>query len=149
MCGAPIAGCPNATSDLSHYELSYTFAGDVQNVQKGLVPRVAPLAEVPEREVFLYAHLHDLPFDHGECPHAARAARNVFRDVLWRLEEAIPGTRQSLLRTRERLLEHLEGEEEGAPQSCSRCGEPSSGPVCRSCEFRDATRLPVLARGVP
>ena len=39
----------------------------------GLVPRIAPLAEVPEREVFLYAHLHQLPFDHGECPHASRA----------------------------------------------------------------------------
>ncbi|MGP8071585.1 MAG: TIGR00269 family protein [Thermoplasmata archaeon] len=115
----------------------------------GLVPRVAPLAEIPEREVFLYAHLQGLPFDHGECPHAGRAVRNVFRDVLWQLEEAIPGTRQSLLRTRERLLEHLDREEEGAPQSCGRCGEPSSGPVCRSCEFRDGMRLPVIAPGAP
>ncbi len=41
--------------------------------QPGLVPRIAPLALVPEREVFLYARLHGLPFDHGECPHAGRA----------------------------------------------------------------------------
>jgi len=115
----------------------------------GFVPRIAPLAEVPEREVFLYAHLRGLPFDHGECPHAGRAARNVFRDVLWQLEEAIPGTRQSLLRTRERLLDHLDTESVESPLSCSRCGEPSSGPLCRSCEFRDATRLPVLAPGTP
>jgi uncharacterized protein (TIGR00269 family) len=116
----------------------------------GLVPRVAPLAEVPEREVFLYAYLRGLPFDHGECPHADRAARNVFRDVLWQLEEAIPGSRQSLLRTRERLLEYLGPEEAAAgPRTCARCGEPSSGPVCRACELLDATRLPMLAPGGP
>jgi uncharacterized protein (TIGR00269 family) len=114
----------------------------------GLVPRIAPLAEVPEREVFLYAHLQGLPFDHGECPHADRAARNVFREVLWQLEEAIPGTRQSLLRTRERLLDHLPDDGED-PLACTRCGEPSSGAVCRSCEFREAAPLPRVAPGAP
>jgi tRNA(Ile)-lysidine synthase TilS/MesJ len=54
--------------------------------QEGLVPRIAPLASVPEREVFLFAREAGLPFDHGECPHAGAAARNVFREVLWRLE---------------------------------------------------------------
>ena len=73
--------------------------------QDGLVPRVVPLAMIPEREVYLYARLAGLPFDHGECPHAGRASRNLFREMIWRLEEAQPGTRQSLLRTLERLLE--------------------------------------------
>jgi uncharacterized protein (TIGR00269 family) len=104
--------------------------------QPGLIPRIAPLASVPEREVFLYARLKRIPFDHGECPHAGRAARNVFRDVVWRLEEAQPGTRQALLRTHERLVERwLRTDGAGAPDRCGACGEPSSGELCRACEY--------------
>ena len=33
--------------------------------QEGLIPRIAPLALVPEREVFLYARLAGLAFDHA------------------------------------------------------------------------------------
>jgi uncharacterized protein (TIGR00269 family) len=104
--------------------------------QPGLVPRVAPLAPIPEREVFLYAHLHGLPFDHGVCPHAGRAARNVFREVLWRLEEELPGTRHALLRTHARLVDLLAPSGAvGAPQRCVECGEAATGLRCRSCEY--------------
>jgi len=104
--------------------------------QAGLVPRIAPLAAIPEREVYLYAHLTGLPFDHGECPYAGRAQRNVFREALWRLEEATPGTRQALRRTQERLADRLRPTEVGAaPERCTSCGEPSAGPRCRTCEF--------------
>lgn len=110
------------------------------------VPRIAPLAGVPEREVFAFAYLEGLPFDHGECPHAGRAARNVFREVVWRLEEALPGTRQALLRSREKLLGALEAAGAGgAPGTCRRCGEPSTGPVCRACEFLGPSENPLMA----
>lgn len=113
--------------------------------QAGLVPRLAPLAQVPEREVYLYARLEELPFDHGVCPHAGRAARNVFREVVWRLEEELPGTRHALLRGRERLLEALDA---AGPASevarCSRCGEPSTGPLCRACQFVEASTNPLM-----
>ena len=106
--------------------------------QPALVPRVAPLAAVPEREVYLFARLERLPFDHGECPHAGRAGRNVFREVVWRLEEELPGTRQSLLRSRERIAELLDLEPPGLELArCVACGEPSSGPRCRSCTYLD------------
>ncbi len=104
--------------------------------QPGLIPRVAPLADVPEREVYLYARLAGLPFDHAVCPHAERALRNRFREIVWDLEEAQPGTRQSLLKTHERLVDLLLREERGgAPSRCRACGEPSSGDLCRACEF--------------
>ncbi|HYK92807.1 MAG TPA: TIGR00269 family protein [Thermoplasmata archaeon] len=108
--------------------------------QPDLVPRVAPLAQVPEREVFLYALLTATPFDHGECPHAGRASRNVFRDVLYRLEEAIPGTRQALLRSHEQIVDLLEPGEVGAPARCVDCGEPSTGERCRACEYRESLK---------
>jgi uncharacterized protein (TIGR00269 family) len=117
--------------------------------QPGLVPRIAPLAQVPEREVFLYARLEGLEFDHHECPHAAAAVRNIYREVLWRLEEAVPGTRQSLLRTREKLLPLLEGEYgKLAPTLCPECGEPSTDGRCRACEYRvEAMRAAVAPVG--
>lgn len=105
----------------------------------GLVPRLAPLAQVPEREVFAFARSEGIPFDHAECPYAARAARNVFREAVWQLEEAVPGTRQALLRSREAVVA-MRGEAvaDGAPRRCEECGEPSTGPLCRACEYRHA-----------
>jgi len=110
--------------------------------QPGLVPRVAPLALVPEREVFLYARLAHIPFDHGECPYAGRAARNLFREVVWQLEEAQPGTRQSLLRTHERLVaQFLKAEGPlAAPDRCRACGEPATTELCRACEYLEVAR---------
>lgn len=107
--------------------------------QPGLVPRVAPLAGIPEREVYLFARLEGLEFDHRECPHAHAAVRNVYREVLWRLEEAVPGTRQSLLRTREKLLPLLEADAEGELAAlCPECGEPATEGRCRACEYRES-----------
>ena len=113
--------------------------------QPGLIPRVAPLAQVPEREVFAFASLSGLPFDHAECPYAGRAARNVFREVVWRLEEELPGTRHALLRTREQLLAALESSGAGGvPGSCRRCGEPAAGSICRACQFLEPPGNPLM-----
>jgi len=140
--------------DLSQTVLMNLVRGDLDRLvrmaphrirQPGLVPRVAPLALIPEREVYLYARLKGIPFDHGECPHAGRAARNLFREVVWQLEEAQPGTRQSLLRTHERLVTRFLKEEasEAAPARCRACGEPATTELCRACEYLE------IARSIP
>jgi uncharacterized protein (TIGR00269 family) len=137
--------------DLSQTVLMNLVRGDLDRLvrmaphrvrQPGLVPRVAPLAMIPEREVYLYAHLKGIPFDHGECPHAGRAARNLFREVVWKLEEAQPGTRQALLHTHERLVNLFlaNGNSLGAPERCRACGEPSARELCRACEYLEIAR---------
>lgn len=109
----------------------------------GLIPRVAPLASIPEREVYLYARLAALPFDHAECPHAHHASRNVFREVVWRLEAALPGTRHSLLRTHEQIVELLAPAAPSShPGQCVDCGEPAGGERCRACEYLRTLREP-------
>lgn len=112
----------------------------------GLVPRIAPLAGIPEREVYLYARLAQLPFEHAECPYAGAAARNVYRDVLWRLEEAIPGTRHALLRTHQRVVELIGDPSGSGPGECRECGEPASGELCRGCEYLERARNSFMTR---
>ncbi len=110
-----------------------------RSVEEGMVPRIAPLATVPEREVYLYARLEGIPFDHTTCPHAGRAMRNVFRETLWKMEEEIPGSRHALLRTREKLIEALSALPPGSPTGkCQACGEPASQEFCRSCLFLES-----------
>jgi uncharacterized protein (TIGR00269 family) len=145
--------------DLAQTVLMNLVRGDLDRIgrmaphrgrQAGLVPRVAPLAQIPEREVYLYAQLTGLPFDHGECPHAGRAARNVFRDVVWQLEEAQPGTRQAILHTREQILDRLlGGGGTSAPGRCRGCGEASSSELCRSCTYLASVRPPLASGEVP
>jgi uncharacterized protein (TIGR00269 family) len=143
--------------DLAQTVLMNLVRGDLDRVvrmaphrspQPGLVRRVAPLALVPEREVYLYARLRGLPFDHGECPHAGRASRNLFREIVWRLEEELPGTRQSLLRTHDRLVDRWVADDgPGAPMRCRSCGEPSAGGLCRACEYLRVLRPAPLPAG--
>lgn len=145
--------------DLAQTVLMNLARGDVARIsrmaphrhrQPGLVPRIAPLAAVPEREVFLYARLAELPFDHGECPHAGRAARNVFREVVWRLEDALPGTRQALLRTQRQLTDVLVGTAgTGAPAMCPVCGSPSAGGRCRACTYLESLKSPARVEAAP
>jgi uncharacterized protein (TIGR00269 family) len=119
--------------------------------QPGLVPRLAPLAPIPEREVYLFARLEHLPFDHGECPHARAASRNVFREVVWQLEDSLPGTRHSLLRTQAQLSDLLADSDSGgsAPGRCEACGEPTAGRLCRACEYLRIARGPVASEAGP
>jgi uncharacterized protein (TIGR00269 family) len=112
----------------------------------GLISRLAPLGAVPEREVYLYARLRGLPFDHGECPHARRASRNLYREIVWQLEDAQPGTRQALVRTQARLVELIgDALDSGAPGRCRACGEPATGERCRACEYLAIVREPLAS----
>ncbi len=159
QAGAEILVLGFNLDDLAQTVLMNLVRGDLDRIgrmaphrlrQPGLVPRIAPLAQVPEREVYLYAQLSGLPFDHGECPHAGRAARNVFREVVWQLEEAQPGTRQALLRTREQLLDRLASlGTTGAPNRCRVCGEASSSDLCRACTYLASVRLPMAPPEAP
>lgn len=106
--------------------------------KEGLVPRILPLRTTPEAEAYLYAMVRGLRWHDEECPYAEGALRGVYRDVLYRLEEARPGTRHALLRTQEALKPLLSAASGAAPLgACERCGEPTSALLCKSCELQD------------
>ncbi len=110
--------------------------GPHDRVQPGLVPRIQPLRQLPDKEVYLYAHLKGIPFSDGTCPHAEGALRQRYRDIVNALEKDSPGTKYAILRSYDILRPLLEAEFPSVElRPCSRCGEPTGGEVCQGCSF--------------
>jgi len=105
----------------------------------GMVPRIKPLRRVPEKEMGLYAILRDIPFENAACPYISRAMRQEVKDLLNGLEAKHPGTKYSIMRGFERILDlQPPGSYEAIP--CAGCGEPSSDGVCASCRLLEQVR---------
>ena len=111
--------------------------GPHDHPQPGLVPRLQPLRAVPEKEVYLYAMVRGIRFHDGTCPHAERAQRGRFREILNRLEEDSPGTRHAIVRGYDRLrplfADHFPPPE---LSECVACGEPTANLMCKACELQ-------------
>lgn len=93
---------------------------------------------IPEKEVYLYALLREIPFHDATCPYAERAQRGRFRDIVHRLEEGSPGTRHAIVRGYDRMRSSLQAALPPEPLSaCARCGAPTGNVLCKACELRD------------
>lgn len=106
--------------------------------QGGLVPRVKPLADVPEKEVALYAFLKGLPFHLGECPYAHESLRGEVKDMLNDFEARHPGTKYSVVRGFDGLADCLrEKYPQASLTNCAVCGEPGIKSVCQACRLKE------------
>jgi len=107
-----------------------------------LVSRIRPFCLIPERETAFYAYIHGLVGPKTPCPYARASLRNELRVFLNRLELRHPGTKFALFRAFERVLPVIEaGLPKGRLTECERCGEPSSGRLCKVCEFLEEAGL--------
>lgn len=98
-----------------------------------IIPLIKPLRRIPEKEIALYALTHDLLLqDSKASPLADEAFHTEVGNVLNDFEDRHPGTKYSLLRSLERMLEL---EPDSIYQACQRCGEPSPGTVCQRCRM--------------
>ena len=113
--------------------------GPHSRVQPDLVPRIQPLRTIPENETTLYAILRNLEYHNLECPYAPEAMRNVYREVVARLEDRYPGTRHSILKSYDQILPMLENSFPPSKLRKCACGEPTVSATCKACEF--LTRL--------
>lgn len=107
----------------------------------GFIPRIKPLREIPERETALYAWLNSIPHVSGSCPYTGGLRIDV-RHFINNLEMASPGIKFSILHTYDKVLPCFRSVAESMPSKlmkCERCGEPSSGSLCRSCELWKST----------
>jgi len=106
----------------------------------GLVLRAKPLRKIPEKEVALYAYLHNLPVDYSECPYAKEAMRGEIRDHLNELEVNHPGTKYSLLSGFDKMVKILAtAYPETNIGSCKICNEPCTSQLCQACKILNSS----------
>jgi uncharacterized protein (TIGR00269 family) len=111
--------------------------------QEGLVPRVKPLMDVPEREIALYAFLKGLPFYLGECPYAHESLRGEIKDILNDFEVRHPGTKYSIVRGYDNMVSCLKEKYPQVPlERCEVCGEPSIEKICQGCKLKQRIKIP-------
>jgi uncharacterized protein (TIGR00269 family) len=104
--------------------------------QKGLIPRIQPLRDIPEKEVYLYAVLNRIEFHNAECPYSDRAMRLRFKHIVGELEDDMPGTRHSILSAYDSIRPCLfEKYPQVAMNKCKNCGEPTLEKLCKACEL--------------
>jgi uncharacterized protein (TIGR00269 family) len=102
------------------------------------VMRIRPLFRIPEKEIALYAVLKGFKSKFVECPYVIEGFRPYVRDFINNLESKYPGTKfkllNSYLNTKD-VLASAAGKTTSGPNTCSDCGEPTSGKVCKCCEL--------------
>ena len=112
--------------------------GPHKKVQPGLIPRFMPLRTIPEKECLLYALVSGMEFWDGVCPYWQEALRNQYRDVVDSLEDRTPGVKFSILSSFDTLRPMLHREyTQSELHPCPRCGEPTVGRSCKSCQLLD------------
>jgi len=110
--------------------------------QEGLVPRIKPLSDVPEREIALYCFLKKLPFYLGECPYAHESLRGEIKDMMNEFEFDHPGTKYSVMRGFDSMVECLKEKYKQVPlERCEVCGEPSIEKICQSCKLKKRIKI--------
>ena len=62
-------------------ERSVRLAPHTDSPLEGLAPRIVPLRWIPEQEIHAHAVVSDIPFFHGDCPHALGAMRQSSRGL--------------------------------------------------------------------
>lgn len=120
------------------------------NVQPGLIPRFLPLREIPEKETLLYALVSGLEFWDGVCPYWTEALRNQYRSVVDELEDRTPGARYGILSSFDRIRPLLSEDISGSSlRPCPRCGEPTQGTRCKTCELLETAKKRISDLGDP
>jgi uncharacterized protein (TIGR00269 family) len=140
--GAQVLATGHNLDDQAQAVLMNFTRGDVERlarmgphikVQPGLVPRIIPLRQIPEKEVYLYALVKGLDFADSTCPYWEAALRNEYRDIIDGLESRSPGTKHSLLSSYDAIRPLLQQKYPQTDLKRCHCGEPSPQGKCMAC----------------
>ncbi|MBI3768973.1 MAG: adenine nucleotide alpha hydrolase family protein [Deltaproteobacteria bacterium] len=100
------------------------------------VRKVRPLYRTSEYESATYAFLRGIDYVVEECPNSHGATQLVYKDLLNRLEETMPGSKLAFVSD---FLRHAHPLFAGAPDSpageCARCGMPAFAELCGYCRL--------------
>jgi uncharacterized protein (TIGR00269 family) len=100
------------------------------------VRKVRPLYRTSELESATYAFLRGIGYVVEECPNAHGATQLAYKDVLNRLEHAMPGSKRAFVSEfLSRAQPLFASTPEGALGECTRCGMPAAGDLCGYCRL--------------
>ena len=104
------------------------------SARAGLVPRIKPLRDMPEKEIALYCMVSGAFFPSRECPYAYLSLRADVREMMNRLECLFPGVKRSTVDGFEKIVGQASG---SGPRMgvCRQCGEPCVEGLCKACEL--------------
>jgi tRNA-5-methyluridine54 2-sulfurtransferase len=109
----------------------------LESTHERFVRKVKPLYRLSEYETAVYAFFRGLDYIVDECPNSTGATQLTYKDVLNRLEAAMPGTKLSFVDDFLRLgRPAFSGRIEGPPQTCEQCGMPAFATLCSFCRLR-------------
>jgi len=111
-------------------------------VHPKLVQRIKPFCEIPEKETALYAYIRKMRFQDLPCPYASEALRNDIRLFLNRMEQKHAGIKFTIFKSMEKITlatEKIGGKEEIT--ECAKCGEPTTGEICKTCEMLQQLKM--------
>ncbi len=112
-----------------------------RKAQPGLVSRIKPLRDIPEKEIALYCMVKGVFAESRECPYAKLSLRADVREMTNNLESLFPGTKQSILIGFEKISGIVRDGWAGIDlATCEACGEPCIGDICKACELLKGSR---------
>lgn len=107
-----------------------------RRIQPGLVPRIKPLKDIPERETALYCIVEGLYAKMVECPYAGLSLRSDIRDMMNEFEKNFPGTKQSVMKGFDSITSLLAKRYPPMDlSSCKFCKEPCVEDLCKACQL--------------
>ena len=134
--------------NLLHWQAEYLARQSpvLPSTHPRLVRKVKPFYRIAERETAAYAIIRGIDYIVDECPNSVGAKILTYKDALNVLEQASPGTKQSLYwGFLERGKTLVGAQENVALRSCLHCGQPTTAEVCAFCRMteRAAERMRV------
>jgi tRNA-5-methyluridine54 2-sulfurtransferase len=126
--------------NLLHWQTEYLArqAPVLPSTHPRLVRKVKPLYRIAEREAAAYAVLCGIDYIVDECPNSVGAKSLLYKDALNLLEQAAPGTKQSLYwGFLERGRPLVQAEDAVTLRDCIHCGQPTTAEVCAFCRMTE------------
>lgn len=109
--------------------------------QDGFVKKVKPLFRLSERETAAYAFLRGIDYQVEECPLVAGNTQLRYKEALDVIERHSPGSKASFYHG---FLERAKGQFAAADRphlnTCTSCGQPTTGETCAFCRMVELTR---------
>jgi len=138
--------------NLLHWQTAYLArqAPVLESTHPRLVKKVKPFYRIAERETAAYAIIRGIDYIVDECPNSVGARSLLYKEALNVLEQAAPGTKQSLYwGFLERGRPLVQEQDDATLRDCLHCGQPTTGEVCAFCRMteRAAERMRVRRAG--